>query len=60
MRRTARSGVKGVFEQEGKWRAYVAVPGGRRYLGYFGTKEAASAAYLSAAKEAYGEFARAA
>jgi len=50
------SGVKGVDLYRGRWRAQIQVEGRKRHLGYFGTIEAASAAYVAAAKLAFGEF----
>lgn len=56
------SGLKGVswYRQTGKWKAQIQVAGKKRALGYFHTKEEAHAAYVEAAKAAFGEFARAA
>ena len=50
------SGFKGVYYQSNtlKWRVKIAGIN----VGYFDTKEEASAAYFSKAKELYGEFAR--
>ncbi len=49
------SGLKGVTAAKyGRWRAVIH----RRSLGQFATKEDAHAAYVEAAKEAYGAFAR--
>lgn len=53
------SGYRGVsyFKRIGRWRADVALGNGKRkYLGSFGTKEAAAAAYDLAAREIHGEF----
>ena len=52
------SGMKGVgwHKKGGKWRAVL----NKKHLGYFDTKEGAAAAYLKAAQETFGEFARAA
>lgn len=56
------SGVKGVYldKRTGRWVAEVQVGGRRRYLGSFALKADAGDAYCEAAKEAFGEFARAA
>lgn len=53
-------GLKGVRLRRGKYEASIMVRGQYRYLGTFVTPEAASAAYLKAAQEGFGEFARAA
>lgn len=53
------SGAKGVTKHQGKWRADIGINGKRRYLGHFDSVKAAAAAYSIAAKELYGEFARA-
>ena len=55
------SGFKGVVKtNKNGWTAYIHVSGKTRYLGVFSTPEAASAAYENAAREAWGEYARAA
>lgn len=53
------SGFKGVCwnAREGKWMAYIGGRRTRKYLGYFQTAEAASAAYRRASGEFFGEFA---
>lgn len=55
-----KSGIKGVSlcKKTGRWRADITKNGKGRLLGRFGTKEAAAAAYASAARELHGEFAR--
>jgi len=61
MFRNNKSGFKGVCydKRRHKWRAIIGVAGRkRRHLGQFDTPEAAHAAYVAAAKELYGEFAR--
>lgn len=53
------SGLKGV--QKGKWNRWTAritVGGKRKRIGWFDTPEEAHAAYLAAAKQYFGEFAR--
>jgi hypothetical protein len=59
-RKTNTSGFKGVSPDKypGKWRAAITINGKDKNLGTFATKELAYAAYCSAAKEAFGEFAR--
>lgn len=54
-----KSGYKGVFKCRGKWQAQVCRDGVKRHLGTFETPEAAHAAYCDAAKQVFGEFARA-
>ena len=57
------SGLKGVERVCGytdRWQARITLSGKRRYLGCFNSPEAAHQAYLKAAKELFGEFARAA
>lgn len=58
---TNTSGFKGVsFNRDmRKWQAYVIVNDRKRHLGYFGDPTVAHAAYVEAAKAAFGEFARA-
>jgi heme-degrading monooxygenase HmoA len=53
------SGFKGAYEyRPGKWRAYINKDGRRINLGTFATPEEAHAAYVAAAQEHHGEFAR--
>lgn len=56
------SGLKGVswYRPGQKWRAYIQVAGKFKSLGYFSDKYVAHAAYVAAAQELHGEFARAA
>lgn len=58
--RNSLSGIKGVSKHWRKWTASITVHGKNKYIGLFDTKEEASAAYMEAAKAAFGEFARAA
>jgi hypothetical protein len=53
------SGYKGVsFDSRAKkWRAAIKPNGTNRFLGYFADPAEAHAAYVAAAKEAFGEFA---
>lgn len=55
------SGFKGAFfhKRRNRWMAQIGVNGRQFHLGYFDTPEAAHAAYCEAAREHYGEFARA-
>ena len=53
------TGYKGVFVDNGKFRAAIKVNGKRIYLGYHASAEDAHAAYVKAASEIFGEFARA-
>jgi hypothetical protein len=55
------SGFKGVRsnKQTGRWRAEIGLHGKLLHLGLFDTPEEAHAAYVRAAKELHGEFARA-
>jgi hypothetical protein len=56
-----RCGFKGVsfVRHMGKWRGQIMVEGKKKYLGVFATEEGAHAAYVAAANDAFGEFARA-
>ena len=57
MRRN-RLGYKGVHTKKGRFCAHIKIDGRTRHLGYFDTPEEASAAYLGAAKVAWGDFAK--
>ena len=53
-------GVRGVWiTKSGKYVARIKVAGKKKYLGLFDTIEKASVAYTRAAKDAFGQFARA-
>lgn len=57
------SGLKGAYKhslQPGKWIAIICKNRKQKNLGTFDTKEAAHAAYCAAARDLFGEFARAA
>lgn len=56
-----RAGLKGAcwHKQCGKWMGIFRVDGRQQYLGLFDTPEEAHEAYVAAAREHYGEFARA-
>lgn len=55
------SGYKGasLCKKTGKWRATIRRDGRQEWLGYYDTPEAAHAAYMAAAREVHGAFARA-
>lgn len=62
-RKNNTSGFKGVSLSRGcrdRWMAKITIKRRQIYLGSFGTRKEAHAAYLAAAKEHFGEFARAA
>ena len=52
------TGLKGVERSRERWIARIASAGERRYLGTFDTPELAHAAYVAAARELHGEYAR--
>ncbi|MEJ0093319.1 MAG: HNH endonuclease [Methylocella sp.] len=62
LRRDSSSSFKGVsrHSDDRKWWARIQVRGRRIYLGCFDTREDAHAAYIAAAAEHFGEYARAA
>jgi hypothetical protein len=61
MPRTNTSGYKGVswHRRSKKYVVHIGVNGKARHIGLFSTAEAAHAAYVKAAEEMFGEFARA-
>lgn len=61
-RRTNKSGFKGVswHRRAGKWMVQIKGAGPNRYLGLYADLHEAAAVYASAAREQFGEFARAA
>ena len=59
VRGDSRCGIKGIRQKGRKWRASISVDGRRASLGYFSSPEEASNAYALAARERFGEFARA-
>jgi len=59
VQKNSKTGVRGVNRREnGKFRAYVGVHGKRINVGQYDTIEEAQAAYVAAAREYHGEFAR--
>jgi hypothetical protein len=58
MRKTNKSGFKGVSWYRGKWRATIVADGKQWTLGYYTVAEEAHDAYVKAAMELFGEFAR--
>jgi hypothetical protein len=58
LQRNNASGLKGVSQDEGRWRARIYKNGRGRHLGSFPTSQAAHAAYVKAARKLFGEFAR--
>ncbi len=61
LRQDNQSGFKGAYRaSNGRWRAQIRCHGRLRSLGRFATAEQAHAAYVKAAAELFGEFARAA
>lgn len=56
-RSNSKSGVRGVCLTTRGWKAQIKVSGKNNHLGYFGSAEAASAAYKAAAQRAFGQFA---
>lgn len=51
-----KSGFKGVTQKRNKWRSTIRADGRQVYLGVYGTKEEAYAAYCEASKKYHGEF----
>jgi len=58
-RRVQRDGLKGVVKIGRRFYARIRADGATRHLGGFATEEAAHAAYMDAARQIAGEFARA-
>nr|WP_282097566.1 HNH endonuclease [Luteibacter sp. SG786] len=50
------TGFKGVFKAKMRWKAQIQIRGKAVYLGQFGTREEASAAYNEASRRLQGEF----
>jgi len=59
LRRTNTTGFKGVWKDRNYFRAEIKINQKKKSLGYFPTPEQAHAAYIAAAKELFGDFARA-
>ena len=61
-RSTSKSGYKGVsfVARHGHWRAEIKIEGKTKYLGSFPTPDEAHEAYVSAASQIFGQFARSA
>ena len=60
LRKDNKSGYKGVYwlKSHGKWRAQITFNGKQKYLGDFTVASEGAAAYDTAAREYFGEFAR--
>uniref|UniRef100_A0A6M3M2Z2 Putative homing endonuclease n=1 Tax=viral metagenome TaxID=1070528 RepID=A0A6M3M2Z2_9ZZZZ len=57
--RSRRLGYKGIIWDRGKWKAYIGIGGGAcRHLGRFDSPKEAARAYNSAARAAFGPFAK--
>lgn len=57
--RNNKSGLKGIYPiRDGRWRAQIGGRGKKRHLGLFDTLQEAHQAYVLAAQEMYGDFAR--
>jgi hypothetical protein len=61
-RKRWKPGLKGAYARGSRWVSAIKLPGDKQqtYLGTFDTAEAAHAAYVAAANEHFGEYARAA
>ena len=57
--RNNKSGFKGVYSSQGRWRAMIRIDRRGRHIGCFDTPEEAHAAYVAKAKELFGEYANA-
>ena len=53
-----KSGIRGVYELNGKWKAHITFQGQQIHLGTFNTKEEAAAVRLQKEKELFGEYNR--
>lgn len=60
--RGRRPGLKGAYwhKKSNRWFSVIAANGARSFLGYFANEREAHEAYVRAAKEVHGQFARAA
>lgn len=55
--RNNKSGFKGVYHWQGRWRAMIRINNKSYHIGMFDTPEAAHDAYFAKARELFGEFA---
>jgi hypothetical protein len=55
LRKSNTSGYRGVYMQDGKWKAQISFDNEQKHLGYYSTKEEAALAYNVSALEYYGE-----
>ncbi len=60
VQRNNKLGVKGVSRRGDRYQVQITAGGVKRHIGTFNTQEEASAAYVAAAIEAFGKFARSA
>jgi hypothetical protein len=60
LRRNSQSGIRGVHysARDGRWVAKITANGRTSFLGQFKTKDEAAAAYATASRIAFGDFAR--
>jgi hypothetical protein len=58
IKKSNKSGFKGVIKISDKYRAAIRINGIKTHLGHFNTPEEAHEAYCNAAREYFGEFAR--
>lgn len=57
-RKHNRSGLKGIYEQHGRWTARIGINRNRLYLGSYQTAQEAHEVYTKMANKIHGEFAR--
>jgi len=58
LRLRTKSGLKGAYRFQNRWKSSITSTGKQIHLGLFDTAEEAHAAYVAAAKKYHGEFAR--